>query len=228
MNIDENMDDHKDYAGTTCILEPWNPPRLSRLVSYLTMSNFDTYRNKLKEFQHWWIMALVMGLLIGRCSMTFQESSDKDSVYGNGEWWQWDCIMNVDENFDDLKDYAGTTCILEPYNPPTPWRHVSYLTMSNFDAYRHNLKEFQCSPHSLLNARHRWIMALVMGLLIGIRSMTFQESFNKYFVDRDGEWWQWDCMMNIDENVDDLKDYASMTCILEPWNPTHYEGMCLI
>ena len=42
------------------------------------------------------------GILIGRCSMTFKESFDKD------------CMMNVDENLDDLKDYVGTTCILEP------------------------------------------------------------------------------------------------------------------
>jgi hypothetical protein len=83
----------------------------------------------------------------------------------NGEWWQWDCMMNVDENVDDLKDYAGMTCIFEPWNPPTPWRHVSYLTMSNFNAYRHKLKEFQCCPLSFLNVRRRWIMALVMGLL---------------------------------------------------------------
>jgi hypothetical protein len=104
------------------------------------------------------------GIVIGRCSMTFQESFDKDSLDGNGEWWQWNCMMNVDENVDNLKDYAGTTCILEPWNPPTPWRHVSYLTMSNFNAYKHNLKEFQCWPISLLNVWHWWIMALVIGL----------------------------------------------------------------
>ena len=61
-----------------------------------------------------------MRFLIGRRSMTFKESFDKDFVDGNDKWWQWDCIMNVDENVDDLKDYAGTTCILEPWNPPTP------------------------------------------------------------------------------------------------------------
>ena len=89
--------------------------------------------------------------LVGRGSMTFQESFDKDSIDGNGEWWQWDCMMNIDANMDDLKDHAGTPSILEPWNPPRPWRHVSYLTMLNFDAYMHNLKEFQCWPHSLLN-----------------------------------------------------------------------------
>jgi len=72
--------------------------------------------------------------LVGRCSMTFQESFDKDSLAWNGKWWQWDYMMNVDENMDDIKDYVGTTCILEPWNLPTPWRHVSYLTMSIFDA----------------------------------------------------------------------------------------------
>ena len=104
--------------------------------------------------------------IVGRSSMTFQESFDKYSVDGNGEWWQQDCMMDVDENVDDLvKDYASTTSILEPWNPPTTWRHVSYLTMSNFNAYMHKLKEFQCWAHSLFNMRCWWIMVLVMGLL---------------------------------------------------------------
>jgi hypothetical protein len=219
----------QNNAGTTCILEPWNPPTLWRHVSYLTMSNFDAYRHKLKGFQHWthsllnvrcrWIMAMVMGLLIGRCSMTFKESFDNDSIDGNDEWWQWDCMMNANENVDDLKDYAGMTCIIEPWNHPTHWRHVSYLTMSNFDAYRHKLKEFECWPHSPLNVRCRWIMALVVGFVIGRCSMTFQESLDKDSINGNGEWQQWDYMMNVDENVDDLKHYAGMTCILEPWNP---------
>ena len=104
--------------------------------------------------------------LVGRCSMTFQDSSKKDSLDGNGKWWQSDCIMNIDKNMDNLvKDYVGTTCILEPWNPPTAWRNLSYLTMSNFDAYKLKLKEFQHCPHSLLNIRRWWIMVLVMGLL---------------------------------------------------------------
>ena len=64
-------------------------------------------------------------------------------------------MMNIDENVDDLKDYADMTCILEPRNPPTLSRHVSYLTMSNFEAHRHKLKEFQSWPLSLLNVRRR-------------------------------------------------------------------------
>ena len=104
------------------------------------------------------------GLVIRRYSMTFQESFDKYSLDGNGEWWQWDCMMNVDENVDDIKYYASTTCILEPLSPPMPWRQDSYLTMSNFDAYRNKLKEFQHCPLALLNMRRRWIIALVMGL----------------------------------------------------------------
>ena len=79
--------------------------------------------------------------LVGRHSMTFRDSFTKDSL-GNGEWWQWDYMMNIDENMDNLNDYVGKTWILNPWNPPTPWRHVSYLSMSNFDAYRHKLKEF--------------------------------------------------------------------------------------
>ena len=42
--------------------------------------------------------------------------------------------MNVVANMDDLKDYVvGTSNILESGNPPIPSRHVSSLTMSNFD-----------------------------------------------------------------------------------------------
>ena len=103
--------------------------------------------------------------LVGRRSMTFQDSFNKDSLDGNGEWWQWNYMMNVNENVDNLKDYVGTTCILEPWNPPTPWRHASYLTISNFNAYRNKLKEFQRWPLSLLNVWRQWIMTLVMGLL---------------------------------------------------------------
>ena len=83
------------------------------------------------------------GIVIARRSMTFQESFNKDSLDGNGEWWQWDCMMNVDENVEDVKDYAGTTCNLEPWNPPTPWRHASYLTVSNLGTYRNMLKEIK-------------------------------------------------------------------------------------
>ena len=102
--------------------------------------------------------------LVGRCSVTFQESFNKDFVHGNGKWY-WDCMMSIDENVDDIKHYAWMTCILEPWNHPTPWRHVFYLTMSNFDTYRHKFKEFKHWPLSLLNVRRWWIMELVMGLL---------------------------------------------------------------
>ena len=55
------------------------------------------------------------GLVIGGHSMTFQKSFDNDSLDGNDEWWQWDYMMNVDENVEDLvKYFAGMTCILEP------------------------------------------------------------------------------------------------------------------
>ena len=115
--------------------------------------SFEHWPHSPLNVQHRWIMALVVGFLNGWLSMTFQESFDKYFVDGNDEWWQWDWIMKFDENVDDLKDYVGTTCILEPWNLPTMWRHVSYLTMSNFNAYMHNLNEFQLSPHSLLNMR---------------------------------------------------------------------------
>ena len=29
------------------------------------------------------------------------------------------CMMNIDANMDDLKDYPSTSSILEPGNPPT-------------------------------------------------------------------------------------------------------------
>ena len=160
--------------------------------------------------------------------------------------------MNIDENMDDLKHYVGTTCILEPWNPPTLWRNVSYLTMLNFDADMCKWKEFQCWPLSLLNVRRRWIMALVMGLLedvpwhfkrvsTKITLMGMENDYNEIAwwtlmktwtitnimpawyaylsfendsVDGNDEWWQWDCMMNIDENVDDLKGYVGTPCIL--------------
>ena len=160
--------------------------------------------------------------------MTFQESFDKDSVDGNNEWWQWDNMMNVDENMDDLKDYAGMTCILEPWNPPTLWRHVSYLTMPNFDAYRHKLKGFQHWPHSLLNMWYRWIMELVMGLLIGRHSMTFQRGLTTIPLmgmandDTKIAWWTLMKMWTISNIMREQHASLSLETI------THHEGMCCI
>jgi hypothetical protein len=46
--------------------------------------------------------------------MTFQESSNKDSIDGKMNDDNETCpIMNVDANMDDLKDYVGTSNILE-------------------------------------------------------------------------------------------------------------------
>jgi len=74
-------------------------------------------------------------------------------------------IINVDANMDDLKDYVGTSDILESWNPPIPSMHVSSLTMSNFNAYMHKMKKFQRCPHSLLIVRGRWKTIFVMGVL---------------------------------------------------------------
>ena len=63
------------------------------------------------------------------------------------------CMMNVDGNVDDIKDYVGTSDILESSNPPILSRHVYILTMSNFNAYNHSLKKSQCCPHSLFIVR---------------------------------------------------------------------------
>ena len=172
MNVDENMDNLKDYAGTTCILEHWNPPTPWRHVSYLTMSNFDAQAqvegiSMLAPFTAQRVMSVDNGIsdgLVGKRSMTFQESFDKYFFDGNDKWWQWGWMTNIHENMDDLKYYASTTCILEPWNPSTSWRHVTYLTMSNFDAYRNELKQFQRWPLSLLNLWRWWIIALVIGL----------------------------------------------------------------
>jgi hypothetical protein len=72
--------------------------------------------------------------------------------------------MNVDKNVDDLKYYVGTSYILESLNTLILSRHVSSLTMSNFDAYRHILKKFQRWPHSLLTMQGR-CMTFVVGKL---------------------------------------------------------------
>ena len=75
------------------------------------------------------------------------------------------CMMNIDSNVDDLKDYVGTSIyILKSRNPPISSRHVFNLTMSNFDAYRHILKKFKHWPHSFLTVRVWW-KTFVMGVL---------------------------------------------------------------
>ena len=38
-------------------------------------------------------------------------------------------IMKVDANMDDLKDYVGTSDIVDSWNPTISSRHVSSLTM---------------------------------------------------------------------------------------------------
>jgi hypothetical protein len=72
--------------------------------------------------------------------------------------------MNIDANMYDLKDYVGTSDILESLNPPIMSMHVSCLTTSNFDAYKNNLMKFLCWPHSLLTVRGWW-MTFVVGVL---------------------------------------------------------------
>jgi hypothetical protein len=52
-------------------------------------------------------------------------------------------MKNVDANIDDLKYYMETSYILESLNPVISSRHVSSLTMSNFDACKYTLKKFQ-------------------------------------------------------------------------------------
>jgi hypothetical protein len=89
-------------------------------------------------------------------------------------------MMNVDENvLDDLKDYVGTSYILESLNPPILSRHVSNITTSYFHAYRHNLK-------GTFTSHYVWLVDDICDGCIG-SSMTFQESSNKYFTNDNDE-----------------------------------------
>ena len=171
-------------------------------------------------------MVLVMGLLIGRRSITFQESFNKNLVVGNGESWQWDCMMNVYEKVEDLKNYASKTCILEPWNPPTPWRHVSYLTMSDFDPYMHKLKEFQRWPHSLLNVRRRWIMALVMACWRTFRNISIE--FRQRLC-----WWEWRMMtmrLHDERWCKHGRSQIFFEHVKHPWSlkPSHTMRACVL
>ena len=170
LKVDENMDDLKDYVGTSNILKYWNLPISSRKLSSLTISNFDTYNHILNKFQRWPHSLLTMR---GRC-MTFVVGElevpwhfkrvptnilQMETLIDDNET----SIMNVDANMENLKDYVGTSYILEYWNHPIPSSHVSSLTMSNFDAYMHSLKKFQRCPHSLLTMRGRCKMTFVVG-----------------------------------------------------------------
>ena len=57
---------------------------------------------------------------VGRRSMAFQESFDKENVDGSDERWQWERMTNAHANVDDLEDYAGMSRILESWNPHIP------------------------------------------------------------------------------------------------------------
>jgi len=63
---------------------------------------------------------------------------------------------------DDVKDYVGTSYILESWNPPIPSRHVSSLTMPNFDAYKHILNKFQRWTHSIVLTMRGHCMTFVV------------------------------------------------------------------
>ena len=94
MNADENVDDLKDYAGTTCILEPSKP---SHTVKACVLSIHVKFRlikaqvegiSKLVPFTAQRATSMDNGIgdgLVGRHSMTLQDSFDKDSLDGNGE-----------------------------------------------------------------------------------------------------------------------------------------------
>jgi len=75
-----------------------------------------------------------------------------------------DYMVNVDANVVNLNDYAGTSGIIESCNSRIPSRNVSSISMSNFKAYRNNLKKIQHWPHSLLT-RWGWWMKLLMVML---------------------------------------------------------------
>jgi hypothetical protein len=95
------------------------------------------------------------------------------------------CMMNIDSNVDDIKDYVGTSIyILKSQNPPISSRHVFNLTMSNFNAYMHILKKFQRWPHSLLTIGGR-CMTFVMGVLEF--HVKFQDSFDNDSIEGNDE-----------------------------------------
>ena len=155
----------KCFCMKSYILESWNPPILSRHVSSLTMPNFDAYRHILKKFQRCPHSLLNMR---GPCMTFFVVELEVPSHFKRSptnilhmEMMNYEnetSIINVDENMDDLKDYVGTSNILESWNPPILSRHVSSLTMSNFDAYMHSLKKFHVGPiHcSLCEVDEKW------------------------------------------------------------------------
>jgi hypothetical protein len=86
------------------------------------------------------------GLIYWKMFVIFQECFEKDSIDGNCKRWQRDRMMNIEDNVDDIKHYACTTCILEPWNPPTLRRHVSCLTMSNSTHIGTSWRDFNIGP----------------------------------------------------------------------------------
>ena len=172
-------------------------------------------------------MELVMGLLEdvpGHFKIVSTKIPLMEMVNDDNETTWWTLMKNM----DNLKDYVGTTCILEPWNPLTPWRHVSYLTMSKFDTYKNKLKEFQRWPLSLFNVRCRWIMALVMGLKLEDFPWHFKRVLTKTLLmgmandDNETTWWALMKMWTISNIM--WARHASFGIETLP----HSKGMCLI
>ena len=192
------------------------------------MSNFDAYRNILKKFQRWPHSLLTMW---GQC-MTF--------VVGELEV-QWHFkrvptkILQMEtmtfEKYETLHykhcfkhGQSQSLCgrdIKHPWflSPPILSRHVSSLTTSNFDAYRHILKKFQRWPHSLVLTMWDWCMTFV------VVELEVPWHF-KRVPQRLYEWKQRHLknmrhpIINVVANMDDLNDYVPGTSnILESWNP---------
>jgi len=214
MNVDANLDDLKYYVGTSYILESWNPPIPSRHVSSLIVSNFDAYRHILKKFQLWPHSLLAMrgrciAIVVGELKVpwNFKRIPTKILQMAMKNDDNETSIMNVDANMDDLKYYMGTSDILESWNPSIPSRHVSSITMSNFDAYKHSLKKFQRWPHSILTMWSRWKMTFVMGVLevpwhfkrvaTKVLCMEMMNDDNETSI-----------IFNVDEKMDDIKYYV--------------------
>jgi len=175
MNIDENMEDLEYYMGTPNILESWNHPIPSMHVFSLTMWNIDAYTHILKKFQHWthsliltmWVRCMTFVVVELEIPWHFKRVPTNILQMETMTFEKYEMpIMNVVANMDDLNDYvAGTSDILESWNPLIWSRHVSSITMSNFNAYMHNLKKFQCWSHSLLTMWGRCKMTFVVGEL---------------------------------------------------------------
>ena len=110
---------------------------------------------------------------------------------------------------DDLKYYAGTSNILKYRNPPIPSRKLSSLTMSNIENIS-TLSPF--TAHCLRSVEEIFegcIWSSMSNFKIVSTTILYKGMKN---IGNET------CMMNVYENVYDLKYYVGTSYILESWN----------